>query len=714
MANIVKPDFRAVSTASEQLHRAALKLEAASAQAGKLTDAIREAAEKLQKEGLSETLSTIPVEALNSDKQGIRTQLLRDAGYDTVWKVHEAGYKTLARINGISEQGAFHIKTVADGIVKKAQTGSAIRIDADNRTTDAGNLVRALYEHLLTGNAISSVQGLYGTHFARIEQCVQAAKPATGGLRWTFCSAAKKQEAVKAAAYLLTLSSGSFCTDADKACRAVTARKRPGVNEAWTDFEKSPVRYYTLLEQLGFSQGTAVGEYGLPEDIAKSLDDVQVDLTGLRCTLRRYQEYGVRYVLKQGSALLGDEMGLGKTVQAIACMVALRNEGATHFLVVAPASVLVNWCREVPQHSDLACTEIHGSDMAEEQEGWFNNGGVAVTTYETAGRITLPDDFTISLLVVDEAHYVKNPQANRTKVVKALRDRSKKVLFMTGTALENRVDEMCNLVDMLQPETAKSLAGMKELSHASQFRDAAAPVYFRRTRDDVLSELPEKQESEEWLRLGSAEDTIYRASVAARQFAEMRRVSWNTEKLEDSVKAKRLIELCDEAKEQGRRIIVFSFFLKTLARAGEALGDRCMGPINGSVTPAMRQKIIDEFSESEPGTVLLSQIQAGGTGLNIQAASVVIFCEPQIKPSLETQAISRAYRMGQAHKVLVYRLLCEDSVDERIMELLAEKQQQFDSFAEESVSGRESLELSEKNTGSIMDEEAKRLALVPA
>ena len=109
------------------------------------------------------------------------------------------------------------------------------------------------------------------------------------------------------------------------------------------------------------------------------------------------------------------------------------------------------------------------------------------------------------------------------------------------------------------------------------------------------------------------------------------------------------------------------------------------------------------------GSILIAQIQAGGTGLNIQAASVVVFCEPQIKPSLETQAISRAYRMGQVRKVLVYRLLCDDSIDERIMERLREKQEQFDSFADESYSGRESLLLGELSEGALIDREIARI-----
>jgi SNF2 family DNA or RNA helicase len=121
------------------------------------------------------------------------------------------------------------------------------------------------------------------------------------------------------------------------------------------------------------------------------------------------------------------------------------------------------------------------------------------------------------------------------------------------------------------------------------------------------------------------------------------------------------------------------------------LGERALGPITGSLSSAKRQELIDEFSHAEDEHVLVSQVQAGGFGLNIQTASFVIFCEPQIKPSIENQAISRAYRMGQVRDVLVHRLLCVNTVDEHMMKILSTKQLEFDIYADESVAGVESL-----------------------
>ena len=142
------------------------------------------------------------------------------------------------------------------------------------------------------------------------------------------------------------------------------------------------------------------------------------------------------------------------------------------------------------------------------------------------------------------------------------------------------------------------------------------------------------------------------------------------------------------------------------------LGDRCIGPITGDISLQKRQELVDEFTAAPQGSVLVSQVQAGGTGLNIQAASVVIFCEPQIKPSIEDQAMSRAYRMGQTRNVEVFRLLSDESVDERILEILKTKQEIFDKFADESVVATEAEELTESAiSAQIIEEEKKRLGI---
>jgi SNF2 family DNA or RNA helicase len=170
-----------------------------------------------------------------------------------------------------------------------------------------------------------------------------------------------------------------------------------------------------------------------------------------------------------------------------------------------------------------------------------------------------------------------------------------------------------------------------------------------------------------------------------------------------------MLEIIAQAESENRKVIVFSFFLDTIRKVTSLVGDRCFGPINGSISPQRRQEIIDQFDKAPAGAVLAAQIQAGGTGLNIQSASVVIICEPQFKPSIENQAVSRAYRMGQTRNVLVYRLLCEGTVDEKITAMLESKQAIFDAFADKSVAANESMELDDKTFGNIIKEEIDRI-----
>ena len=437
---------------------------------------------------------------------------------------------------------------------------------------------------------------------------------------------------------------------------------------------------------------------------------MQLDLTGLKATLRSYQDFGVRYAVHQKRTLLGDEMGLGKTIQAIASMVALKAEGKHHFMVVCPASVLINWCREIAKFSDLEVTKVHGADEKALLH-WRENGDVAVTTYESISRFDLPEKFKFDFLVVDEAHYVKNPEAQRTVAMKKLLSKTEGVLYMSGTPLVNRVDEMCFLVSCLQPQLAENLERLKTVSTAEQFRNELSSVYLRRVREDVLKELPELVEKEQWCELIETEQNLYREAVESGNLMAIRQVSWQVPDLKDSSKAMRLLEICENAAEQGRKVIVFSFFRNTLQKVCSLLGDRCSEVISGDISPAMRQEIVDKFNAAESGAVLVSQVQAGGTGLNIQAASVVVFCEPQLTPAIENQAIARAYRMGQTRDVLVYRLLADETIDERMLEILSTKQKEFDAFAEDSVIGDMQMQNESNNAWltKLVEEEQKRI-----
>nr|WP_298568131.1 DEAD/DEAH box helicase [uncultured Mogibacterium sp.] len=691
-------------------HRTIDKLNRAAASREEYKEKVKNASDDLVAQAVLKVLQDIPIEEINRDKKGFRVKALREYGYETIADIAPISVYTIASVRGISEDAAYSIKKIVNDIVSKARQGIKIRLSTDNQSEEATELVLALLQYHCSLAVSDDCSKLLSSSLQQITCAEEDLKVGLNGIRWFFSAKAKKEKAIEAFNLLTSLKDNEYGRNVGTQLDVADKIERTQGSDAWQDFSNNSVRYFNDLEDINPGVlGNDDSVYGLPEDLAREIQEECFFPDGLLCELRRYQEWGVKYILHQERVLLGDEMGLGKTVQAIATMVSLRNTGGTHFIVVCPASVITNWCREIRKMSLLSVTKVHGAGRKAALESWIKTGGVAVTTYETVAYCKLPDDFKFKLLVVDEAHYIKNPGARRSINVKNLSVYAERLLFMTGTALENKVDEMISLIRILQPEIASKVQGMVFMASAPQFREAVSPVYYRRKREDVLTELPELIESREWCTLTRNEETFYEQAVLSKNYAEARRVSWNVDDLKDSSKAARLLELIDEAKSDGRKVIVFSFFRDTLRKVSMLLGNLCMNPINGSVTPQRRQEIIDEFDKAPAGTVLVAQIQAGGTGLNIQSASVVILCEPQFKPSIENQAISRAYRMGQTRNVLVYRLLCEDTVDEKIMSTLESKQAIFDAFADKSMAAMASCDLDERTFGNIIEEEIDRI-----
>lgn len=379
-------------------------------------------------------------------------------------------------------------------------------------------------------------------------------------------------------------------------------------------------------------------------------------------------------------------MGLGKTIQALAVLAHLAAEGETGFLVVCPAAVVSNWAHEV-EHKSRLKPVVFGSTgrkraLTEIQQP-LKIGIASYDTVRSMHQAGLLDELPVSLLVADEAHYVKNADSLRSKAVAALSERAKRVLFLSGTPLENRLQEFHAIIGYLQPGVIDPRLGALAVGNTALFRKEVAPVYLRRNQEDVLSELPEKIEADEWLTIGKHERHAYEQKVREKNFMGMRRAVVIGDGKTGTAKLERLKELVEEALEDGQKVLVFSFFREVIERVMQSLGT-VFGPITGETSSAERMRMIQEFTQTETPAVLVAQIQAGGTGLNIQAASVVILMEPQIKPSMESQAIARAHRMGQVRPVQVYRLLASESVDQQMVEMLAEKSRLFDVYARES------------------------------
>ena len=204
-----------------------------------------------------------------------------------------------------------------------------------------------------------------------------------------------------------------------------------------------------------------------------------------------------------------------------------------------------------------------------------------MTTFETLAWLQSQPGADLSCVVVDEAHYIKNPAAQRSQRAQRLLNSCERAILLTGTPLENRIDEFQNLVG-----------------------------YLRRNQEDVLTELPELVEVEEWLPLSSEDMLAYREAVATGNFMAMRQAAMTHRTR--SEKLQRLVEILGEAEDNGRRVIVFSHFRDVLDLVARALPGEVFGPLTGSVPAAARQVMVDKFSAAGHGAVLVAQIIAGG------------------------------------------------------------------------------------------------------
>ncbi|MGW8488995.1 DEAD/DEAH box helicase [Streptomyces sp. NPDC055886] len=652
--------------------------------------AVRSVLDPLLDSLVGRELARIPVSRLKDVTEGrLRLGALEQAGFGTVGQVHGTDRYALRQIPGVGAHTADQALAAAGQIAHAVRDTVSVRIDVDAAPDDTSTaLVIALHRLVAAGpdarRAVDAARRLAEL----LGPPVAAATPAGSRLRLLFArrdTRARAREALDTVRAAVADAVERELPVLFAQASADLLRSPASPAEAWVDFELRSAEFYSLLAELsGSGPDRDAAEGFLPAGIADRVRALRLDDTRLRVSLRGYQAFGARFALAQKRVIIGDEMGLGKTVQAIAALAHLAAHGERHFLVVCPASVLINWTREIRARSTLRAVPVHGAERVEAFADWREAGGVAVTTFDALHL--LPEGAAAAvrpgMLVVDEAHFVKNPEARRSRAVAGWAEQVERVLFLTGTPMENRVEEFRSLVRQLRPELAPSVSSTHGAAGSRAFRRAVAPAYLRRNQVDVLAELPALVQVDEWEEFGAEDREAYREAVASGRFMRMRRAAYAVPGT--SAKLERLRELVGEARDNGLKVVVFSYFREVLAAVGEALGPDVFGPLSGSVPAARRQELVDAFSAVEGHAVLLSQIQAGGTGLNMQAASVIILCEPQIKPTLEHQAVARAHRMGQVRTVQVHRLLATDSVDQRLVELLARKDRLFDAYARRS------------------------------
>ena len=630
--------------------------------------------------------------------RNLRLRALLEHGYVTVADLLGVDARTLDAVPGVGSQTARAAVAAAEQLATASREAVVVRIEVDRAgragPDSPGELVLALHRWMRLAPLVQPQRDPLADYARSVAWNAPRAARAGSRLLLALSRRRTKDAAAAALAALagwepLLTSTGLRETIAG--LRREVDRPEPPLADVWDDVERRIAEYYTALETLSPGARGRDAAHGLmAAELAERVEARSLDLARLTVALRGYQEFGARFALNQGRALLGDEMGLGKTLQALAVMSDLAGAGADRFLVVCPAGVLPNWLREVAARTTFAAHRLHGPERAAAAARWAAEGGVAVTTYEGLARVPRVE---VDLLVVDEAHYVKNPKARRSRHVERWARSTWRVLAMTGTPMDNRLEDFVALVRLLQPQLVDALPRHLALVGANAFRRAVAPVYLRRNAADVLVELPELVVVDEWLDLPASAREPYARAVRAGNVMAMRRATFQPDDPARSVKLARLVEIVDDAAEGGHRTVVFTYFRDVVDVVVRALGARheVHGPLTGDATPDERAAAIDRFAASDAGGVLVAQVSVGGVGLNLQAASVVVLCEPQLTPGAEAQAFARLHRMGQVRSVRAHRLLAEDVVDERIVEALARKAETFDTYVRPSTMAAASL-----------------------
>ena len=468
---------------------------------------------------------------------------------------------------------------------------------------------------------------------------------------------------------------------------------------------------------------------------------------GLNAELRPYQKLGVQWLSTLRSLELGgclaDDMGLGKTIQVlgILSMCQRNNEEGTDLLVV-PASLVDNWRLEIERFAPgLKVLIVHPSrtpstELKKLSKNQVATHDVVITTYGTAMRTVWMKEVAWRNVILDEAQAIKNPGAKQTKAVKAMQSSWR--LALTGTPVENRLGDLWSIFDFLNPgllgsaehfnRLCKSMASGKQGAYAP-LRRLVQPYILRRLKTDknVIADLPDKTEVTAHCLLSKRQAALYQQSVA-----EMKKVIEELDGIErrgvvlaflmrfkqicnhpsqwrgdgayepaDSGKLSRLRELCESIAARQDKVLVFTqfremteplsgFLTEVFGRSGHVL--------HGGTAVKKRQGLVKNFQEDDRVPFMVLSLKAGGTGLNLTAASHVIHFDRWWNPAVENQATDRAFRIGQKKNVLVHKFVCRGTVEERIDELIAGKQK----LSDEVLGGGAESSLTEMSNEELM------------
>jgi len=470
--------------------------------------------------------------------------------------------------------------------------------------------------------------------------------------------------------------------------------------------------------------------FTLESDVASYRDQLEAAFSktpklprGLEAELRDYQVEGFRWLARLAdaelSACLADDMGLGKTLQAIALLLYRAKQGPA--LVVAPTSVCDNWRRELTRFApslELRVFAGAGRERERELEG-LGARQIVITSYallqQSAEQLQA---VSFATAILDEAQLIKNAESLRAQAACAL---DAKVRFaLTGTPVENHIGDLYSIFRFLLPDLVGTWPAFNRRFGAARSGEAGnlarrslkrllKPYLLRRTKAQVLEELPPLTEIEHRVALSPAEVALYegvrrkalealeegaknpqaRLRVLA-EITRLRRLCCHPQLVAphapaDSAKLDALMELIAELRDGRHRALVFSQFVDvlTLVRARLDAQGISYQYLDGSTPPPRRTAAVDAF-QSGDGDVFLISLKAGGFGLNLTAADYVIHVDPWWNPAVEAQASDRAHRIGQTRPVTVYRLIASGTIEERIVELHQRKRELATSLLDES------------------------------
>ena len=411
--------------------------------------------------------------------------------------------------------------------------------------------------------------------------------------------------------------------------------------------------------------------------------------------LRPYQWEGIQFLVGNDAVLLADEMGLGKTVQiAVALEILRRKAKLTRALVVVPASLKLNWETELRRWApSLSVQRIRG-DAADRRAYYLLPINVLIVSYEEIrlDMIGASNDVCFDVVVLDEAQRIKNPDSKSSLACRLLN--SRRSWALTGTPVENRLNDLISIFRFVK------IGVLHQGLSRDEIHSRMHPFFIRRCKRDVLKDLPpiidqeipielQGKQQDAYLRAwgsrGEGLDTSPDGFSSADLFAiitKLKQVCNYDRESGESAKLNVLMDLLNAQTAVGDKIIVFSQYVDTLKWLQLRIKDIPLVIYHGGLSQLERENILDRFRRDPGPQCLLISLRAGGVGLNIQEASTVVLFDRWWNPAVENQAIQRAHRFGRERPLHVIRFIVLDSIEERISNIIVQKQELFENYIE--------------------------------